>query len=153
MPDGSSPDLEARAPRHDASARRLTHTSGTTKNPVASAKPHSSEIARAARVAWPDSFGCMRCHLRSMPIVVCRSALGRERFTGDTRSRPSALLQRPALPAAGPQTTISPPPHRLVAMPAHSSATPVKISRPLLPVSDTTGLVDLHRAPPPPGPP
>src|SRR3546814_7870537 len=77
---------------------------------------------------------------------LCRSALGRERFTGDTRSRPSALLQRPALPAAGPQTTISPPPHRLVAMPAHSSATPVKISRALLSVSDKTGLVDLARA-------
>src|SRR3546814_2256789 len=67
-----------RAARHDDSALRLIHTSGTTKNTVASAKPHSSETACAARVAWPDSFGCMRCHLRSMPIVVCRSALGRE---------------------------------------------------------------------------
>src|SRR3546814_9821824 len=45
-----------------------------------------------------------------------------------------------------PQTTISPPPHRLVAMPAHSSATPVKISRALLSVSDKTGLVALSRA-------
>src|SRR3546814_12507517 len=31
-------------------------------------------------------------------------------------------------------------------MPAHSSATPVKISRALLSVSDKTGLVDLARA-------
>src|SRR3546814_7978706 len=72
--------------------------------------------------------------------------MGHERFPGATRWRPSGLLQRPALPAAGPQTTISPPPHRLVAMPAHSSATPVKISRALLSVSDKTGLVDLARA-------
>src|SRR3546814_6332945 len=59
---------------------------------------------------------------------------------------PYTTLFRSALPAAGPQTTISPPPHRLVAMPAHSSATPVKISRALLSVSDKTGLVDLARA-------
>src|SRR3546814_1312013 len=83
--------------------------------------------------------------------MVCRSALGRERLSGDTRSRPSALLQKPVLPAAGPQTTISPPPHHLAAMPAHSPAapmkdTPVKISRALLSVSNKTGLVDLARA-------
>src|SRR3546814_13074267 len=42
------------AARHDDSARRLIHTSGTTQNTVASAEPHSSETACAARVAWPD---------------------------------------------------------------------------------------------------
>src|SRR3546814_19850600 len=85
-----------------------------------------------------------------MPIVVCRSALGRERFNGDTRSRPSALLQRPALPEPGPQTTISPPPHRLVAMPALPPAQHVQPNRALLSVPHKTGLVTL--APPPPAP-
>src|SRR3546814_11178846 len=66
-------------------------------------------------------------------------------FTECTRSRPSAL-QQTGRPAADPHTTIAPPPHRLAAMPAHSPAAPVKISRALLSVSDKTGLVDLARA-------
>src|SRR5690606_18342085 len=94
-------------------------------------------------------IGFVRMHALPTPIPRGLSRAGAHPgATGCRRSSPAPKCApaRARRPAAGPQTTISPPQQRLVAMSAHASATPVKIARALLSVSDKTGLVDLARA-------
>src|SRR5690606_21274412 len=156
-PTSANPQLRSAA-GHDDSARRLIHTSGTTKNTVASAKPHSSETACAPRpsgcaprIPWPDSFTCTRCHLQSMQAARCPGAPGRKQPLPPMHVAPGTPAQggEPARDGAADYNTAPTAPP--VAMPAQPSAapvkdTPVKVSRALLSVSDKTGLVDLARA-------